>query len=58
MAIDVTAFSIQDSFGNAVTDFPLSNIGDKQTITNDITVSEYNPNDAYNNNYTNGMILV
>ncbi len=60
MAIDVTAFSIQDSFGNAVTDFPLSNIGDKQTITNDITVSEYviaSDDDAIITNYTNGMIL-
>lgn len=60
MAIDVTAFSIQDGFGNAVTDFPLSNIGDKQTITNDITVSEYviaSDDDAIITNYTNGMIL-
>ncbi len=40
MAIDITALSIQDSFGNAVTNFPLANNGDKLTITQDITVSE------------------
>ena len=60
MAIDVTAFSIQDSFGNAVTDFPLSNIGDKQTITNDITVSEYviaSDDNPMIMNYTQGVII-
>ena len=59
MAIDVTSLGFQDAFGNAVTDFPLANIGDKLTRTADITVSEYAISDEdtpFIFNYFPGMI--
>lgn len=59
MAIDITNLEIQDEFGNAVTNFALCNVGDKITITYDITVSEYaisDVNNAFILNYTPNMI--
>lgn len=60
MAIDVTDLNIQDSFGNAITDFPLSNVGDKLTIEQNITVSEFvnsSSDEPVIANYTQGVIL-
>ena len=37
MAFDLTALSIQDEFGNNVTDYSRCNVGDKLTITYDVS---------------------
>lgn len=39
MSINITTLSIQDEFGNNVTDFARCNIGDKLTITTDIEIA-------------------
>ena len=41
MAFDLTALSIQDEFGNNVTDYSRCNVGDKLTITYDVSVYSY-----------------
>lgn len=41
MAFDLTALSIQDEFGNNVTDYSRCNIGDKLTVTYDVSIYSY-----------------
>ena len=59
MAINLVTKEIQDEFSNVVTDFTLANVGDKLTITYNLTVAEYAISDTDNAfilNYTPSMV--